>query len=470
MGRLTERYAGPVTALDEHGVPLNAISESFAYDASGRLILAENSGSQLQWYYDEVGNLVREHQHYRLRGSAFTAIWRHEYDVLDNRVTTIRPDGHRIDWLSYGSGHVHGLLLDGQEQVGFERDDLHREIRRTFGTADRGQLAASRSYDPAGRLTEQLLERVQALSQTGSQTGNPATGNGVLSQRQYQYDAAGQLLGISDSRRGALQYHYDPVGRLLAATSRLGQETFAFDPAGNLLDPQTADQRQYDTRERAEQQQFHSQLTGTNKLLDNLLKDYAGKHFEYDERGNLRARIDNGRTQWFEWDHFNRLAAVRSNDVDTEFAYDPLGRRLLKHSTPKLPIGAASQAAVNPAWVASETARLSREHGYGVTLYGWDGDQIAWEGDAETTTHYVFEPGSFVPLLQAKTRQRIPLIPTPDWSERDYDIDADPLWTYSPEPQPFEQLYYYHRPPRHPAGAARCRGQSGMVSRLQGLG
>uniref|UniRef100_UPI001B7FE24F RHS repeat domain-containing protein n=1 Tax=Chitinilyticum litopenaei TaxID=1121276 RepID=UPI001B7FE24F len=40
--------------------------------------------------------------------------------------------------------------------------------------------------------------------------------------------------------------------------------------------------------------------------------------------------------------------------------------------------------------------------------------------------------------------QRIPLLPTPDWSERDYDIDADPLWTYSPEPQPFEQLYYYH--------------------------
>ncbi|WP_158380805.1 RHS repeat-associated core domain-containing protein [Chitinilyticum litopenaei] len=135
---------------------------------------------------------------------------------------------------------------------------------------------------------------------------------------------------------------------------------------------------------------------------------------------------------------------MRSNDVDTEFAYDPLGRRLLKHSTPKLPIGAGAQAAVNPAWVASETARLSREHGYGVTLYGWDGDQIAWEGDAETTTHYVFEPGSFVPLLQAKTRQRIPLLPTPDWSERDYDYDADPLWTYSPEPQPFEQLYYYH--------------------------
>ncbi|WP_028455420.1 RHS repeat-associated core domain-containing protein [Chitinilyticum litopenaei] len=135
---------------------------------------------------------------------------------------------------------------------------------------------------------------------------------------------------------------------------------------------------------------------------------------------------------------------MRSNEVDTEFAYDPLGRRLLKHSTPKLPIGAGAQAAVNPAWVASETARLSREHGYGVTLYGWDGDQIAWEGDAETTTHYVFEPGSFVPLLQAKTRQRIPLLPTPDWSERNYDIDADPLWTYNPEPQPFEQLYYYH--------------------------
>jgi hypothetical protein len=34
------------------------------------------------------------------------------------------------------------------------------------------------------------------------------------------------------------RYRYDPVGRLREAQSRVGVETFAFDPASNLVDPQ----------------------------------------------------------------------------------------------------------------------------------------------------------------------------------------------------------------------------------------
>ncbi|WP_134928885.1 RHS repeat domain-containing protein, partial [Pseudomonas protegens] len=66
-------------------------------------------------------------------------------------------------------------------------------------------------------------------------------GKSTLIKRGYQYDAIGQLLQIDDNRRGSLSYQYDLVGRLLSATSRLGQETFAFDPASNLLAPKTAD-------------------------------------------------------------------------------------------------------------------------------------------------------------------------------------------------------------------------------------
>ncbi len=46
------------------------------------------------------------------------------------------------------------------------------------------------------------------------------------------------LLGSQDGKSTLLkrEYQCDPIGRLLQATSRLGVETFAFDPAGNLLD------------------------------------------------------------------------------------------------------------------------------------------------------------------------------------------------------------------------------------------
>jgi hypothetical protein len=51
------------------------------------------------------------------------------------------------------------------------------------------------------------------------------------------------------------------VGRLLEANSRVGREIFAFDPAGNIVDPApTGDPLRH----------------SANKLLDNLLKNYAG--------------------------------------------------------------------------------------------------------------------------------------------------------------------------------------------------
>jgi len=37
-----------------------------------------------------------------------------------------------VDWLRYGSGHVHGMLIDGIEQLQIERDDLHCETSQTL--------------------------------------------------------------------------------------------------------------------------------------------------------------------------------------------------------------------------------------------------------------------------------------------------------------------------------------------------
>ncbi|NER61808.1 hypothetical protein G3435_21265 [Pseudomonas sp. MAFF212428] len=87
-----------------------------------------------------------------------------------------------------------------------------------------------------------------------------------------------------------------------------------------------------------------------------------------------------------------------------EFAYDALGRRLFKHSSAhyKPCREAGSQ------WNRNEHERKQRELGCGFTRYGWDGDQLAWEispaqyeGATGRTVHYLFEPGSFVPVAQA---------------------------------------------------------------------
>ncbi|MET3182290.1 UNVERIFIED_ORG: RHS repeat-associated protein [Variovorax guangxiensis] len=372
LGRLSERRAG-------------GLSERFAYDRNGRLLEATNSDARLQWFYDPAGNLTREHHHYVERKR--TAVWQHRYDELNQRIATVRPDGHVTQWLTYGSGHVHGLMIDGQDILGFERDDLHREIAREQGNG----LSQRQKYDPAGRLLEQQISRTKP--------GVIESTTGI--QRRYSYDKAGQLVGIGDSRRGNMSYRYDPVGRLLEANSRIGRETFAFDPAGNIVDPpETNDPFRHPA----------------SKLLDNLLKNYAGTSYRYDERGNMTERVRNGWRTVFAWDGFNRMtAATDQSGITTTFSYDALGRRLSKSS------------------------------GETTTLFGWDGDVLAFEstqsrsaieegGEHGWSVHYIHEANSFVPLVQVRRASAMGLSETTDAKALmeanggAYDIEQDPLW------------------------------------------
>ncbi|MGN6843715.1 hypothetical protein ACTHUM_19310, partial [Neisseria sp. P0021.S006] len=52
-----------------------------------------------------------------------------------------------IDYLYYGSGHLHQISLDGEVVTDIERDKLHREIQRT-----QGGVSSLCGYDFIGRL------------------------------------------------------------------------------------------------------------------------------------------------------------------------------------------------------------------------------------------------------------------------------------------------------------------------------
>ena len=366
--------------------------------------------------------MVREHQHYQgpFHPDNGTAVWHHRYDELNQRIGTTRPDGHRVDWLTYGAGHVHGLLLDGQELVSFERDALHRETGRTQANG----LLQTMKYDPLGRLIEQHLGAMARVNRKDRDVfpdlyrPDVQVGMQAAILRRYRYDPSGQLASIEDSRRGRLEYRYDPVGRLLAANSVLGHETFAFDPAGNIQAPDTA------------QQEPIARRAPLPKLLDNLLKEYAGVSYRYDERGNLIERVQNAQRDTFERDAFNRMTRASTRHGVTTFAYDPLGRRVAKHS------------------------QATR------TMYGWDGDTLALESSVhrghaagERTVHYAYERGSFVPLVQATRSRAVRLAHTTDvkalMADNDgkYDIALDPLWNgeYEQEAEPFgkDEIAFY---------------------------
>ncbi len=417
MGRLLKRRA-KATSQPEH-------IESFAYNANGQLAEANNDHAKLQWFYDAAGNLVREHQHYQgpFHPDKRTAVWHHHYDELNGRIGTTRPDGHRIDWLTYGAGHVHGLLLDGQELVAFERDALYQETARTQANG----LLQTMRYDPAGRLIEQQLGRPDQSAMPHPYRPDLQAGMPAAIRRRYRYDPAGQLTGIDDSRRGLIDYRYDPIGRLLAANSAMGQEIFAFDPAGNIQAPDTAPPG------------VIARGVTRPRLLDNLLKEYAGTSYRYDERGNVVERVHNGQRASYEWDAFNRMTRAVTGIAVTTFAYDPLGRRIAKHSQAK--DGTALREPTQ-------------------TMYGWDGDTLALESSiqggrngAERTVHYVYERDSFVPLVQATRSRALELPPTTNvkalmaGNDGMYALALDPLWNgeYDKEAEQFNknEIAYY---------------------------
>lgn len=384
-GRLTSRASGEV-------------AERFAYDAMGRLIDAQNAYSRIQHFFDAAGNLVREHHAYNLFDVQRSYVWHHTYDELGVRVRTVRPDGHAIDWLTYGSGHVHGMALDGEECLQIERNDLHREVKRILPS----KIVQRTDYDSAGRILRQTIQRGNA----------PAP----LAARMYRYDAAGQLSHIEDSRKGLTDYRYDPLGRLVESIGPGGTELFSFDPASNLLDAGSPEH----ARSRIPPSPLRPENTlppEMPKVLGNLLKSYAGIHFAYDERGNLIEKRSPGSVQHFEWDAFNRLISARTESVtqhaEARYYYDAFGRR------------------------------IAREVGGKRVTFGWSGNALAYETDEDRSTHFLYEPGSFVPLAQY-VGEPVSGMPTPVRGEdHRYAPEDDPLQRVH-EPVSNAQMFYYH--------------------------
>ncbi|MDH2515062.1 RHS repeat-associated core domain-containing protein [Acinetobacter baumannii] len=365
-------------------------TEQFDYNLNSQLSRASNEVSQIDFYRNALGQLVREHQHYKIPElKPLTAVLRYEYDELGNLIKTIRPDGHTLNHLVYGSGHIYAIGLNNQEVASFQRDDLHRETTRLLANG----LMQTKQYNDVGLLSSQFIQPEQETQDYLQYQVH----------RHYQYDQNYLLSQLEDSRLGRLNYQYDPIGRLIVAQSLHKTESFNFDPAGNLIDSDS--------------------VLSPSQIKNNLIKSYKGKHYQYDAQGNVTEITQAGKNLKLTWDNQNRLIRSDNNGLVTEYGYDVFGRRLYK-----------------------KTARA-------LTLFGWDGDLMIWESfkSAQTnyTKHYIYEPDSFVPLLQAGYKDFIQLIETPDYQEyqtKPYSIYKDPVWNRNlgKKRTDLEQITFYH--------------------------
>ena len=217
--------------------------------------------------------------------------------------------------------------------------------------------------------------------------------------RRYAYDKAGNLIQSADQRSGVLHYVYDKIGRIQEArNSQTGRsETFAFDPAHNILDIPTSTPSPVGegrgegktTAPISDDPQTQGRLkspANPNPVSGNRLKEYNGIEYTYDALGNLIYRqLPNGENQYYQYDLENQLVRAEikkpaGNTEIWEYAYDPFGRRLSKERQDKL------------AWTSTEPKR---------THFVWDGTRLLQEHTYKGSYTYIYtDQDSYEPLAQ----------------------------------------------------------------------
>ncbi|KQO13720.1 hypothetical protein ASF11_15755 [Acidovorax sp. Leaf76] len=345
----------------------------------------------------------------------------HRLGALGQRETSELQGIGQLDWLSYGSGHVHGVLLNQAPLVALERDKLHREVGRTLhllpGEGASPAPTQSRQLDPLGRL---LHQRWQGLPGPNSAPASAAPLIGGLRQRRYTYDSLGQLVGIQTPTH-ADAYQYDARQRLTGQRSASAQgeqqARWRLDPAGNrlpeplhgkntggntatgagadwiaqvqqnlhdprfnLLQPQPG----ADSPAKQDVERWRDNRIGWSQGAD----DELATHYRYDDWGNrIEARHGDGSITALHYDGLHQLRQLTQIDPQgqvqskTTYRYDAFGRRVSK--------------------VHQQTGQVSQ-----ATHYGWDGDRLVHTQAQGQIHHTVYEPGSFVPLLQVQRSQQ----------------------------------------------------------------
>ncbi|MFA9950021.1 RHS domain-containing protein [Dentiradicibacter hellwigii] len=313
-----------------------------------------------------------------------------------------------LNYLYYGSGHLHQINFSRQDAgeesprhqliADIERDALHRETARS-----QGALRTRYALDPLGRRLglwsqsadfspEQPLAAndegwLQALARAGQsiharagqstharagQHPSPASHplDGLL--KAYIYDKAGELRRVRHSSQGDTLYAYDATGRITnkaTSVNTISNEAFAYDPAGNLLDPSS----QMALSRRTQHPQ-------AGYVRDNLVRVFEDKRFSYDGFGRLiEKKIGRHTRQRFTWDEEDHLIAVTTtrrpgtkaqSEQTVRFTYDALGRR------------------------------ISKTDAFGTTFFIWEGMRLIEERRGQHVITYVYEPGSYVPLAR----------------------------------------------------------------------
>ncbi|WNH52295.1 wall-associated protein [Stenotrophomonas oahuensis] len=294
-GRAVQRSYDALNRLQQLAFPDNRGNQSWSYTADG--LPAEISTTN-----DPATLPVVNRYQYNLR-RLLTA------ETLQHSQLGTVSFGYSYD----GNGNLAGQTYPGGATVAYQPDAAGRATTV-------GSYAQQASYYANGALAGFVYGNGIAHTMTQNARGLPersrdAGAGGAVHDDSYDYDAAGNVLAISDGLPGApgnRDMSYDGLDRLRAVTAAsFGNALYEYDALDNLRRAKVG------SRDRTHYFDPSNRLvnvmdTGTGATVTGL---------NYDVQGNLSVR--NGQT--FSFDYGNRLREVASTE---RYEYDAHGRRV----------------------------------------------------------------------------------------------------------------------------------------------
>jgi RHS repeat-associated protein len=336
-GGITDYAYDAANRVTSVSFTLNGVTDqtiNYGYDAGthglGRLTSAWDASHSLAWTYDAHGRVTGKGQ---TVGGTTLAIG-YGYDGGGRLGNVTLPSGNVVTYGYNANGQVSSLTLNGSTTIlsGITYDPFGPITGWTWGNG----TTASRGFDADGKIT-------QVDNANGASLKN------------YAYDDAFRITGITDAGNSALSwtYGYDGLDRLTSATSASVMQGWTYDANGNRLTETGSTPSTY-----------------TNSGTSNRVSSISGwlpRTYGYDSAGNTTSYG----SATFTYNNRGRMATASNGGVTATYVYNALGQRVRRATS--------SDTAL---YVYDEAGHLAGEY----TAAGALIQETVWMGDTPVAT------------------------------------------------------------------------------------
>ena len=265
---------------------------SYTYDARGLLTEVTDGSFPVQYAYDPAGRLLE------IRYPAVGRRLGYAYDGSGRLSKFTHSEGRTFQYGYNQAGLLSMITPDVGGPITFQYDAKGRLSVVTYPNGVRG----SRQYDQE--------DRPVAITYTDRE-------NQTVCGWHYGYDAAGNLMKVTDEKGKTTTYVYDKDNRLIEEKNASETLNYEYLPGGN----------------RGERHGGGKRIKYTYNKADQLLK--AGDEtFRYDANGNLIESSGPDGTTRYDYDAEDRLVRAFTPDGQAvRFGYAPTGERLFREDT-----------------------------------------------------------------------------------------------------------------------------------------